>query len=44
LTSFGIRGPEVRNVERTKTEIDSALFEAVHRLAGEQGCEDSEVI
>lgn len=31
-------------MERTKTEIDSALFEAVHRLAGEQGREDSEVI
>lgn len=31
-------------MERTKTEIDSALFEAVHRLAGEQGRNDSEVI
>lgn len=31
-------------MERTKTEIDSALFEAVHRLADEQGREDSEVI
>lgn len=31
-------------MERTKTEIDSALFEAVHRVAGEQGREDSEVI
>lgn len=31
-------------MERTKTEIDSALFEAVHRLAAEQGREDSEVL
>jgi hypothetical protein len=34
----------LQDVERTKTEIDSALFEAVHRLAAEQGREDSEVL
>jgi hypothetical protein len=32
------------DVERTKTEIDSTLFEAVHKLAAEQGREDSEVL
>lgn len=31
-------------MERTKTEIDSALFEAIRRLAAEQGREDSEVL
>ena len=31
-------------MERTKTEIDSTLFEAVHKLAAEQGREDSEVL
>jgi hypothetical protein len=31
-------------VERTRTEIDSALFEVVHRLAAGQGREDSEVL
>jgi len=31
-------------VERTKTEIDRALFEAIRKLAAEQGREDSEVL
>lgn len=31
-------------MERTRTEIDSALFEIVHKLAAEQGREDSEVL
>jgi hypothetical protein len=31
-------------MERTKMEIDSTLFDAVHRLASEQGREDSEVL
>lgn len=31
-------------MERTRTEIDSALFGAVHKLASEQGREDSEVL
>lgn len=31
-------------MERTGTEIDSALFEAVHRLAAQQGRDDSEVL
>ncbi|MGI8908985.1 MAG: hypothetical protein ACR2JR_00275 [Rubrobacteraceae bacterium] len=31
-------------MERTRTEIDSALFEAVHKLAAEQGREDSEIL
>jgi hypothetical protein len=31
-------------MERTTTEMDSILFGAVHRLAAEQGREDSEVL